>query len=217
MLVDPWLGGNPSCPDAHAETASDAILCTHGHNDHVGDLASAFERCSGPLVGIFELTTWATSLGMPGDRMVGMNRGGTVKLADLGVSVTMTDARHSSSYVDSDGKIVPLGEASGYVVAFDGGPSIYVAGDTSLFGDMALIKELWAPDLAILPIGDVFTMDPRQAAYACELLGVKAAVPCHFGTFPLLTGTPGAFIEEVAKRGLADKVEVIVLEPGASV
>jgi L-ascorbate metabolism protein UlaG (beta-lactamase superfamily) len=218
LLVDPWLAGNPKCPEAHHETACDAILCTHGHNDHIGNVVDAFGRCSGPLVGIFELTTWLSNAkGLAGDRMVGMNRGGSTKLDAVGVSVTMTDARHSSTFVDDDGTIVPLGEASGYVVGFEGGLKVYHAGDTSLFGDMALIKELWAPDVAILPIGDHFTMDPRQAAYACELLGVKAVIPCHYGTFPLLTGTPAALGEELSKRGLGDKVKLITLEPGGTV
>ncbi|MCA9672761.1 MAG: metal-dependent hydrolase [Myxococcales bacterium] len=218
VLVDPWLEGNPKCPAAHHETASDAILCTHGHNDHIGDAVSAFGRCSGPLVGIFELVTWLSSKkGLAGDRMVGMNHGGSTKLGDVGVTVTMTDARHSSTFVEADGTFVPLGNPAGYVIGFEGGLKVYHAGDTCLFGDMALIKELWAPDVAILPIGDHFTMCPRQAAYAAEMLGVKAVLPCHYGTFGLLTGTPAALKEELGKRGLGGKVEVITLEPGGTV
>jgi L-ascorbate metabolism protein UlaG (beta-lactamase superfamily) len=213
LLMDPWLAGNPSCPEAFHEMSPDGILITHGHGDHIGDVFTAAERCDGPIIGIFDLTTWLGIKGVDQDKLTGMNKGGSITLDDFKVKITMVDAHHSSSFVDGD-QIVYLGEPAGYVLDFEGGPTIYAAGDTCVFGDMALIKELYAPDVAILPIGDHFTMDPRAAAVACRLLGVKSVIPGHFGTFPLLHGTPAQLKEELAAQGLS--VEVLHVEPGGS-
>jgi L-ascorbate metabolism protein UlaG (beta-lactamase superfamily) len=156
------------------------------------------------VIGIFELCDW---LGRKGIQATSpMNKGGSQEIA--GLRVTMTDARHSSGYVDN-GQMVYLGEAAGYIVRLEDGRSIYYAGDTCLFGDMRLIGELYKPEIAFLPIGDRFTMDPVQAAKACELLGVKQVVPMHWGTFPLLTGTPDAL-----RRLVTGGVEVLTLQPG---
>jgi L-ascorbate metabolism protein UlaG (beta-lactamase superfamily) len=136
-----------------------------------------------------------------------MNKGGSQDIG--GLRITMTDARHSSGYFDN-GQMVYMGEPAGYVVRLEDGMSIYFAGDTCLFGDMRLIGELYAPAIAFLPIGDRFTMDPGQAAKAAELLGVKQIVPMHWGTFPLLTGTPDALKSLVEPRG----IQVLALKPG---
>jgi L-ascorbate metabolism protein UlaG (beta-lactamase superfamily) len=136
-----------------------------------------------------------------------MNKGGSQEI--LGLRVTMTDARHSSGYFDN-GQMVYMGEPAGFVVRLEDHMSIYYAGDTCLFGDMRLIYELYHPTTAFLPIGDRFTMDPMQAAMACELLGVKQVVPMHWGTFPLLTGTPAQLKMLVEPRG----VQVLELKPG---
>lgn len=216
LLVDPFLAGNPKCPPAEHHVACDAILLTHGHADHISDVFNAWERCSGPIVGIYDLTTWLATKKIPAEKLLGMNKGGTIHLGSSKVSVTMTDARHSSTWQEPDGTIVPLGEPAGYVVGFSNGLKLYIAGDTSLFGDMTLIRELYEPDAAILPIGDVYTMDPRAAAVACRLLGVNAVIPCHYGTFPGLTGTPDALRSELAKQGLGH-VEVHAPEPGGTV
>ena len=159
-----------------------------------------------PVVAIFELGAY---LGKKGVKNVsGMNKGGTQTVA--GIAVTMVDAKHSSSAIEDDGRIVYLGEAAGYVLTFENGLVAYFAGDTALFGDMKLIGEIYKPDIAFLPIGDHFTMDPLQAAKAVELLGVKQVVPMHYGTFPLLTGTPDRLESLVAPLG----VEVLTLKPG---
>lgn len=208
ILVDPWLGGNPACPEAFHKVQVDSILITHGHGDHIGDVFTAHEQCDGPIVGIFDLTTWLGGKGVNGEKLVGMNKGGTIRLDAIGASVTMTHAIHSSSFVD-EGQMVYLGEAAGFVVKFDDGPTLYIAGDTDVFGDMALIGKRFRPDVAILPIGDHFTMGPDGAALACELLGVKAVIPCHYATFPLLTGTPDALQHELKALSL----DTAVLRP----
>lgn len=214
ILVDPWLATNPKCPAAFHEVASDAILITHGHGDHAGDAISAAQRCSGPIVAIYDLTTWLQGQGAPAEKLLGMNKGGTVHLPGLDVSVTMTTAHHSSSTAGPDGANIYLGDPAGFVVRDSNGTTLYIAGDTCLFGDMALIHELERPSAAILPIGDHFTMGPKAAAFACKLLQVAKVVPCHHGTFPVLTGTPSQL--EAALRELKLATEVIALTPGSS-
>ena len=214
VLFDPWLSGNPSCPDAYKKPPKvDLILCSHGHFDHIEDLVLCARDSGAPVVGIFELCDW---LGRKGIQNVSpMNKGGSQDVA--GLRVTMTDARHSSGYFDTSastsssgtGQMIYLGEAAGYVVRMEDGRSIYYAGDTCLFGDMRLIGELYKPEIAFLPIGDRFTMDPVQAAKACEFLGVRQVVPMHWGTFPLLTGTP-ADLKKLVPSG----VDVLELQPG---
>jgi L-ascorbate metabolism protein UlaG (beta-lactamase superfamily) len=160
------------------------------------------------VVAIFETANWLDSKGV--SQTVGMNKGGTF---DLGfVKLTMTHAIHSCGILD-DGKIIYGGEAAGYVVTQNDGRRIYVAGDTNVFSDMALIQELYQPQLAFLPIGDHFTMGPHEAAKAVRLLKVPRVIPMHFGTFPLLTGTPEALAEKIK----GDPVEVWTLEPGKTV
>jgi L-ascorbate metabolism protein UlaG (beta-lactamase superfamily) len=206
ILFDPWVTGNPSSPpDAKKIGNLDLILVTHGHSDHTGD-AVAIGRSSGAqTVAPFELSLWLQKKGLK--NVTGMNPGGTLDV--LGLSITMVPAIHSSS-VEEDGQIVYVGVATGYVVRFEDGLTIYYAGDTSLFGDMRLIGDMYHPQIAFLPIGDFYTMGPAQAAKASELLGVKQIVPMHYGTFPALTGTPATLRELVSPRG----VQVLELKPG---
>ena len=206
LLFDPWVTGNPKAPEAAKNLgALDLILLTHGHSDHTGD-AVAIGRSSGAqTVAPFELSEWLQKKGL--QNVTGMNPGGTLNV--LGLSITMVPAVHSSS-VEEDGRIVYLGVATGYVVRLEDGLTFYFAGDTSIFGDMRLIGEMYAPQIAFLPIGDLYTMGPEQAAKAAELVGVKQIVPMHYGTFPALTGTPAKLKELVAPRG----VQVLELKPG---
>src|SRR3989304_5620979 len=199
ILVDPWLDGNPSSPPGFdIPGVIDVILVTHGHFDHVHDAPAVAKATGAPVVGIFELCQWLESRkGVA--KTYGMNKGGMQ--TQCGIQITMVDARHSSSYVD-DEVMTYLGEAAGYVLRFENGLTVYFAGDTALFGDMALIRELHAPSIAFLPIGDLFTMDPAAAAKATELLGVKTVVPMHYGTFPALTGRPEVLRELVAPLGV---------------
>ena len=205
--LDPWLQGNPSCPAAEAHPArADAVFLTHGHGDHFGDTLHLACDLGAEVFCIHEIAVYLRAQGAA--RVTGLNKGGTVT-GPAGVRATMVDARHSGG-LDTDAGVLPGGEPAGWVLAFPGGPTLYHAGDTMLFGDMALIRDLWAPDIAFLPIGGHFTMDPAQAARAARLLAVQTVVPIHYGTFPLLAGTPG----ELAAALTGSGIEVAALVPG---
>jgi len=209
IYVDPWLG-NPTCPDAEKEPERvDLIALTHGHSDHVGETVELAQRFECPVVALVELRGWLSTHGLSEDMSQAPNKGGTVEIA--GVRITLTDASHSSSAFE-DGRFQYLGEPAGLVFELEDGFVLYFAGDTNVFGDMQLIARIYEPDLAVLPIGDHFTMGPREAAVALELLGVKRCVPSHWGTFPLLTGTP-ARLRELAPDG----VEIVDVESGGTV
>jgi L-ascorbate metabolism protein UlaG (beta-lactamase superfamily) len=210
-LIDPWMTGNPAAPESlHDPGDVDLILLSHGHSDHVGDVVRlAKEKSPAAVMCMIELGDFLGSKGV--ENIIGGNKGGT--LSAEGVSVTLTHAFHSSSYGEEDGTIVYTGEPAGLIITLENGFRIYFAGDTTVFGDMALIGELYKPDFAMLPIGDFFTMGPMEAAKAVEILGVKHVLGMHYGTFPLLTGTPQGLRDELAKRGLND-VEVEELKPG---
>jgi L-ascorbate metabolism protein UlaG (beta-lactamase superfamily) len=206
IVIDPWLTDNPSCPDSHKKVdRADLILVTHGHHDHIDDLVSVARSTGAPVVAIYELCLWLEQQGI--QQANPMNKGGTQKVA--GIDITMVHAVHTSAYVQG-GRIVPLGEAAGYVLRFENDLTVYFAGDTALFGDMRLIRELHAPEIAFLPIGDLFTMGPDHAARACEMLGVRQVVPMHYGTFPILTGRPERLRDLVEPLGIA----MLELQPG---
>ena len=206
VYVDPWLD-NPKCPESEKDPdRCDVIAVTHGHSDHVGSTIELSKKFGPlPIVAMVELKGWLGANGAKADELPGSNKGGTV-VAE-GIKFTLTSAFHSSSADDG----TYLGEPAGIVVELENGTKIYFAGDTCVFGDMQLIGRLYSPGLAVLPIGGHFTMDPEQAGLACELLGVKRVVPCHYGTFPLLAGTPDEL------RQYAPGVEVHAIDPGEAV
>jgi L-ascorbate metabolism protein UlaG (beta-lactamase superfamily) len=203
-VIDPWLEQNPSCPaDRKKIDRADLILVTHGHFDHTGDLVPVARATGAKVIGIFELCSWLGKKGVQNTSP--MNIGGSQRVGDI--TITMVPAVHSSAFVDEGGPVY-LGEAAGYVIRFEDGLTVYFAGDTALFGDMRLIKEMYEPAIAFLPIGDHFTMGPEAAARAAVLVGARQIVPMHYGTFPLLTGTPERLKE------LMPGVDILILKPG---
>ena len=205
-----------STKSADAVDACDVLLVTHGHGDHLGNGVALASRLHPAWPCIHELSLWLSRT-LPGgaDATIGMNKGGTVEVA--GLKVTMVHADHSAGDWNGGAETtLYLGEPAGFVVEVENGFRFYHAGDTNVFGDMRLIGELYRPDIALLPIGGHYTMGPREAALAVELLGVKHVMPIHYGTFPALAGTPDQLRAELAARGLGD-VEVHAPEPGGTV
>ncbi len=206
IVTDPWLEGNPLCPPGMKRISkADLILVSHGHSDHTGDVVAVSRATGAPIVAIYELALWLERKGLA--NVQGMGIGGTLAVA--GLHVSMVPAVHTSSTVENDTNVY-LGVPVGFVVRMEDGQAFYFAGDTSVFGDMALIAEMYAPQIAFLPIGDHFTMGPEGAAIAARLLGVRQIVPMHYGTFPVLTGTPDRLKELVGPQG----IDVLALKAG---
>jgi L-ascorbate metabolism protein UlaG (beta-lactamase superfamily) len=207
IYVDPFLNGNPKCPEnERTPERVDVIAVTHGHGDHVGDTVELAKQHGSTVVALVELGDWLGKQGVDESKVQAPNKGGTVDVD--GVKFTLTNAFHSGAAPDG----TYAGEPSGIVLETENGTTFYFAGDTCVFGDMQLIGRIYEPDVAILPIGGHYTMGPREAAVAVELIGAKRCVPCHFGTFPVLAGTPDE-LERLAPSG----VTIERLEPGGAV
>lgn len=207
IAIDPWLKGNPLCPDSLMNPkALELIVLTHGHADHASDAARVAKETGAQLAATYELAMIMAAQGVPQEKLIPMNKGGSAEVG--GVVVRLTNAFHSSSF-DTDKGTVYAGEACGAILSSKDF-TLYHAGDTALFGDMKVIGDLYRPDVALLPIGDLFTMGPREAAIAASWVKCRLAVPIHYKTFGLLTGTYAEFSRECASLG----VETAELAPG---
>lgn len=203
VLIDPWVTGNPKSPVKLEDLGpADVVLITHDHFDHAGDTVAVAKQTGAKVVMQPETSAHYKSQGLPEDQAVEMNIGGSVELA--GLTITMTEAFHTSA----------TGSPAGYIVTLEDGKRIYCAGDTGIFANMATWAELYPLDVALLPIGSVYTMDPVQAAHALTFLRPKAAIPQHYGTFPILVQTADDFVRLAREK--APNTEVKVLNPGES-
>ena len=208
ILIDPWVQGNPSCPqELHSMDSLDIMAITHGHFDHISDAVSIAKEHKPTVVGNWEICDWMGTKGV--ENCSPMNKGGA-QVVD-GIKFIMTHAQHSSGIKDDDGTMVYGGEPGGYVIEFENAFKIYHAGDTNIFSDMKLIAEIYKPELVMLPIGDLFTMSPLEASYACRYLNPKWVIPIHYGTFPALIGTPEE-LRELTKD--IPGMEIIAMKPG---
>lgn len=209
VLIDPWLEGNPSCPTSeYAQERVDAIFITHGHFDHYGKADELAKQSGAPVFAIHEVASYLAGRGV--EEAIGSNKGGTVQ-SIAGIEATLVDAVHSGG-ISGDHGIVAGGEAAGWILEFPGGPTIYHVGDTALFSDLKLIGDIWRPDIALLPIGGWYTMGPREAARAGQWIGAETVIPVHYGTFPILAGTPAELADHAGGA-----FEVAALEIGVPV
>jgi L-ascorbate metabolism protein UlaG (beta-lactamase superfamily) len=205
LAIDPWLEGNPSCPDSLKNIDLDLIVLTHGHADHAGDVLRLCKNEKTKVGATYELAMLLVKNGVKEENVIPMNKGGSVDVD--GLKISLTHAMHSNSFDAVDGTHY-AGEACGVVIS-DSDNTYYHAGDTALFSDMKLIKETYKPNFAFIPIGDRFTMGPKEAFSAVELIEAKNVVPIHHSTFPLLTGTVTEF-----KSLLSLDTNLIDLNPG---
>lgn len=209
IVIDPWLENPKAPPEARSLSTADIILVTHGHGDHLGNTVALAERTQAAVYAVYEVALYLQSQGVK--NVTGINKSGGATVD--GITLTMTHAEHSSG-IEPGGPILAGGDPAGFVIRLENGLSIYHAGDTGVFGDMRIIRDLYKPDIAILPIGGLFTMGPREAAYACTLLKPKHIIGMHYGTFPPLSGTP-AQLKSFLPPAMRKKVRE--LTPGISV
>jgi L-ascorbate metabolism protein UlaG (beta-lactamase superfamily) len=210
LYLDPFLKNNPMTPPALKEVdKADLILPTHGHGDHLGDTVSIAQKTNASVVAMNELGIYLTKKGLK--NVVRMSKGGSYTAK--GIRITMVNAQHSSSVVEGD-QVIYTGEPAGFIIRFENGFTVYHAGDTAVMADMKIFGDLYKPNLAFLPIGSRYTMDPQEAAYACQLLRPQYVVPMHYGTWPVLTGTPDDFVGRMKDQ---PQVKVIVMKPGQTI
>lgn len=211
ILIDPWLD-NPLAPKGALESIDkvDLILVTHGHGDHLGNTVEIAKKTGARVACIFEISQYLLSKGV--ENVQGMNKGGSIYID--GIKATMVDATHSSGIVESEREVIVGGESAGFIVTFENGFKVYHMGDTGLSGFFYMVGEFYKPDLLLIPIGDLFTLGPDNAAYAVTIIKPKWIIPMHYKTFPVLTGTPEKFIDALPQEY---KGKVIVMNPGETI
>lgn len=211
VFIDPWIIENPSCPEhLHDVDGVNIIAVTHGHFDHIGDVRPLADKFKPSIVANWEICDWLGSKGV--ENCCPMNKGGNQSID--GIKFTMTHAQHSSGIKDDDGSTIYGGEPGGFIIQFENGFRIYHAGDTNIFSDMKLIAEIYKPELIMIPIGDLFTMSPLEASYACRFINPKYVIPMHYSTFPPLIGTPEQ-LRELTRD--IDEMEILALSPGETI
>jgi L-ascorbate metabolism protein UlaG (beta-lactamase superfamily) len=206
VLIDPWLDNPKAPPDALAQVHADVILVTHGHGDHFGNTVELAKRTGAHVFVIYEIALYLQSRDVA--NVHGLNKSGTGSFK--GLQFTMTHAEHSSG-LEPGGPIIPGGDPAGFIIRLENGQTVYHAGDTGVFGDMALIGELYKPYIAMIPIGGAYTMGPYEAAHACKLLKPRHIIGMHYGTSPVLAGTPEELKEHLLKPM---RKKVTILTPG---
>jgi L-ascorbate metabolism protein UlaG (beta-lactamase superfamily) len=221
VLIDPFITGNPKTPPEHKDLAKlgkiDLVLVTHAHGDHVGDGPALAKTHQVPLYGPPGLNDTLVALGeLPKELSPRFNKGGTIQPFGDGIRITMTRAEHSSEYRWTNPEtgrqeIHVGGEPAGFIIELENGFKIYHMGDTGLFGDLVFIAAYYRPDLVLMPIGGHFVMDPRDAAFATrEYLKPRFVIPMHYGTNPMLKGTPEEYRQALGET----ETRVISLDPG---